>query len=168
VIDLSLSKRAEIGIVPASISTRYDRYSIWQASDGKIDMRFFNSINWDVAKDFVASLSMTSITDSAVNAFIAPRSLIQPTQAEEDFRVMTIAAFTVKLAPKWIVTSSSTGKRPYYKANAAGTGVGTKLGDVAVSVNGIPTFCDGTKRLGSTNYYWVDSVSGWVACEKSP
>lgn len=52
--------------------------------------------------------------------------------------------------------------RPYYKANATMTGYGAKLGDVAVG-----TVCDGTKRLGTSLYYWV-AAGGYALCALVP
>jgi hypothetical protein len=55
------------------------------------------------------------------------------------------------------------GTRPYYSANAAGTAINKKLGDVAVG-----TVCDQARRLGTTSYYWVPSMGGYAVCILKP
>ncbi len=103
-----------------------------------------------------AAFNATS-PDEAGRNYASLKALLAKMRAEhdKDYRPAPV--------PKWQVQPISTNKRPYYKANTAGTGIGTKMGDVATL-----TLCDGAKRLGMTSYFWVPSVSGYALCQLVP
>ena len=108
-------------------------------------------------------------TDAELNAWTAAQPVTPYTAEQIAFMESVKVAYAAELTPEtvpppapaitWWVQPNTSGTRPYYKPNSAGTGTSTKLGDVATK-----TACDKSKRLGTTNYYWVPSVSGYAIC----
>lgn len=72
-----------------------------------------------------------------------------------------LAADTKPVVTYWVQPIAS-GTRPYGTPNSTSTGI-VKKGDVAVKVS-----CDGSKRIGNTNYLWVPSVNGYALCQPVP
>jgi len=152
--DFTDTKNYAGGTVPDGISDVYTRYGVWKgATTGKIQFRFASLSEWAEAS-FVIVVQKLAKDNAAINTWAKTLSLEEITQKENDFAKTIIAQFKDTFAVKYAVQTSSSGTRPYYTANAAGTGTGVKKGDVAVN-----TACDGSQRLGTTNYYVVPSVS---------
>jgi len=152
----------ETGPVPPNVSITNDKYIVWHGKCGK----FFAATYSRKDQDELEQARPNS--EAAWDAW--GKGLPLASQAESVFLQQKIAQYKAKLGipppvptvpppPQYAVQSIASGMRPYYAPNSTLTAVGKKLGDVATN-----TACDGSKRLGTTNYYWVPSVGGYSVC----
>lgn len=158
----------DTGDVPASISTEQPYFVTWLEAPA---CRTGDGFKADAftAKDLETFIRRKFQTQAEFNAWVRTQTAVPRSPALKAFLVNQATAYAVKMTAAnpvpveaWAVKAIAAGTRPYYAPNTGMTGVKTpKLGDVAVG-----TLCTKTMRLGTTDYYFVESKNGYSVCAK--
>jgi hypothetical protein len=149
--------------IPAGVESTRTHYAYWPCDGHKIQLQLYTL---GEAAEFRASKAKDK---ASIDAYAAAKPREWLTAKEYAWKLATQAELEAKYWPPvvvpppapWQVSPIAAGTRPYYAPN--GAVIGKKLGDVATL-----TACDGTKRLGTTNYYYVPSVGGYSICRPTP
>ncbi len=90
----------------------------------------------------------------------------QPNTIEDS---LFLRAFLTSKSPRYVVAGTPPATSPAYTLKADQTRNTTAITGVRVVAG---TVCDGTKRLGTTSYYFVPNIGGtvglYVSCVKVP
>lgn len=157
--------KAIVPIPPMASTEATDALVFIDACTGMARVLPFNTEqSADVLRNLASFIAGGS---DSINAYRKAKGVSALTPELNAWMLATAKTYDVPVVPptypaRWVQPISS-GTRPYYASNASGTGIGTKKGNVAVQ-----TDCDGSKRLGTTNYYWVPSVGGYSICSLKP